>query len=198
MGVSALSRQHKSFLDKKCLLPMAQFYGITEENLNAEMHQVRRLLEKKTKQGNSFKNTELLLLMEPYKDAFMDLHKLILISLTLPVTSVSCERSFSCLRRLKTYLRSNCGDDQNSNLAILAINTRRAKALDVQRIIDVFSVNHNNRRIVIIVTNMVNTDSPMIWVLLDGIMLPLTESLKCCAKNVNMQKSLRIFETVTK
>ncbi len=88
-GVSALSPQHKSFLDKKCLLPMTQFYGITEENLNAEMHQVRRLLERKTNQGHSIKNTsELLLLMEPYKDAFMDLHKLILISLTLPVTSV--------------------------------------------------------------------------------------------------------------
>ncbi len=68
---------------------MAQFYGITEENLNAEMHQVRRLFERKTNQGHSIKNTsELLLLMEPYKDAFMDLHKLILISLTLPVTFV--------------------------------------------------------------------------------------------------------------
>ncbi len=150
-GVSALSPQHKSFLDKKCLLPMAQFYSITEENLNAEMHQVRRLLERKTNQGHSIKNTsELLLLMEPYKDAFMDLHKLILISLTLPVTSVSFERSFSCLRRLKTYLRSNCGDVRNSDLALLAINTRRAKALEVQRIIDAFAVNHNNRCIVLV------------------------------------------------
>ncbi len=38
----------------------------------------------------------------------------------------------------------------DSDLALLAINTRRAKALEVQRIIDAFAVNHNNRRIVLV------------------------------------------------
>ncbi|KAI4808997.1 hypothetical protein KUCAC02_017913 [Chaenocephalus aceratus] len=69
---------------------------------------------------------------------------------TLPVTSVGCERSFSCLRRIKNYLRNSSGDARNSNLGLLAINKQRSKALDVQRVIDIFASNHNNRRIVLL------------------------------------------------
>ena len=39
----------------------------------------------------------------------------------IPATSCSCERSFSALRRLKTYLRSTMSQDRLSNLAILTI-----------------------------------------------------------------------------
>ncbi|CAK6976724.1 zinc finger MYM-type protein 1-like [Scomber scombrus] len=150
-GVSALNPKHKSFLDQRCLLTMAHNYGITEDNLNAELHQVRRLLERKSQQGHSVTTTlELLTLMAPYKDAFTDLYKLLCISLTLPVTSASCERSFSCLRRLKNYLRSTSGDARSSNLGLLAINIKRARALNVDKIIDAFALSHNNRRIVLL------------------------------------------------
>ena len=150
-GVSALSPKHASFLDKKCLQPMAQFYGVTEENLTAELHQIQRLLERKKAQGHVVNDTlEFLALMRPYRDAFVDLYRLMCISLTLPVTSASCERSFSCLRRIKNYLRNSSGDTRNSNLALLSINKQRTKTLDVQRIIDIFASNHKNRRIVLI------------------------------------------------
>ncbi|KAI4824227.1 hypothetical protein KUCAC02_012753 [Chaenocephalus aceratus] len=74
------------------------------------------------------------------------------ISLTLPVTSAGCVRSFSCLHRIKNYLRNSSGDARNSNLGLLAINKHgvRSKALDVQRVIDIFASNHNNRRIVLL------------------------------------------------
>lgn len=35
-------------------------------------------------------------------------------------------------------------------MALLAINTQRAKALDAEHIIDTFTINHNNRHIVLI------------------------------------------------
>ncbi|XP_034093135.1 zinc finger MYM-type protein 1-like [Gymnodraco acuticeps] len=134
-GVSALSPKHASFLDNKCLQPMAKFYGVTEENPTPELHQVKRLLERKKQQGHELKDTaEFLVLMRPYKDAFTDLHRLICTSLTLPVTSAGCERSFFCLRRIKNYLRNSSGDARNSNLGLLAINKQRSKALDVQRV----------------------------------------------------------------
>ena len=73
-GVSALSPKHASFLDKKCLQPMAQFYLVTEENLKAELHQIQRLLERKKAQGHVVNDTlEFLALMRPYRDAFVDL-----------------------------------------------------------------------------------------------------------------------------
>lgn len=87
-GVSAISPKHASFLDKKCLQPMAQFYGVTEENLTAELHQVRRLLERKKAHGHVVNDTVgFLTLMRPYQDAFVDLYRLICISLTLPVVT---------------------------------------------------------------------------------------------------------------
>ncbi|CAK6977232.1 hypothetical protein KUCAC02_022527 [Scomber scombrus] len=142
-GVSALNPKHKSFLDQRCLLTMAHNYGITEDNLNAELHQVRRLLERKSQHGHSVTTTlELLTLMAPYKDAFTDLYKLLCISLTLPVTIF--------LRRLKNYLRSTSGDARSSNLELLAINIKRARALNVDKIIDAFALSHNNRRIVLL------------------------------------------------
>ncbi|XP_074656009.1 52 kDa repressor of the inhibitor of the protein kinase-like [Tubulanus polymorphus] len=48
--------------------------------------------------------------------------KLIVIGCTLPVGSASAERSFSCLRRTKTYLRSTMTDNRLANLALLNIH----------------------------------------------------------------------------
>ena len=143
-GVSALNPKHKSFLDQLYLLTMAQNYGITEDNLNAELNQVRHLLGRKSQQGHSVNTTlELLTLMAPYKEAFMNLYNLLCISLTLQVTS-TCERSFSCLRHLTLSK-----DARSSNLGLLAINIKRAQALNIDKIINAFALSHNNRRIVL-------------------------------------------------
>lgn len=48
--------------------------------------------------------------------------KLLQIMATLPVTSCSSERSFSTLRRLKTYLRSTMGTERLNGLALLNIH----------------------------------------------------------------------------
>ena len=132
---------------------MAKHYGITKENLSAEVHQGKRLIEKKRENGHVVNTThDVLVLLKPYKDAFMDLYKLVCISMTLPVTSAACERSFSCLRRLKTYLRNKSGDARTSNLGlgVPAISSKRTKDLDVNAVIDRFAANHNNRRIVLL------------------------------------------------
>ncbi|KAK4880986.1 hypothetical protein RN001_004305 [Aquatica leii] len=41
---------------------------------------------------------------------------------TLPVTTCTPERSFSTLRRLKTYLRNSCGQERLTGLALIAIH----------------------------------------------------------------------------
>ena len=55
----------------------------------------------------------------PMQVAFRELLKLLQIALTIPVTTASCERSFSTLKRIK--LRSRMGQDRLSSLAELAI-----------------------------------------------------------------------------
>ena len=61
---------------------------------------------------------------------------------TIPATSCSAERSFSALRRMKTYLRSTMGQTRLNSLAIL--NTERkysnmSVVTDVDQIIDIFA-----------------------------------------------------------
>ncbi|KAL4085217.1 hypothetical protein QTP88_027076 [Uroleucon formosanum] len=55
------------------------------------------------------------------KNVFPMLFKLFRLFFTIPMNSASCERSFSCLRRLKTYTRNKIGQERLSSLALLAI-----------------------------------------------------------------------------
>nr|CAI5851890.1 unnamed protein product [Callosobruchus analis] len=40
---------------------------------------------------------------------------------TLPIASASVERHFSCLKRIKTYLRNSINQDRLSDLALMSI-----------------------------------------------------------------------------
>lgn len=68
---------------------------------------------------------------------FPNVRTLIKIFAVLPVTTCSCERSFSCLRRLKTYLRSTMKEERLNGLAHLAIN--RHVSVNPDNIIDIFA-----------------------------------------------------------
>uniref|UniRef100_A0A3B4UMN1 HAT C-terminal dimerisation domain-containing protein n=1 Tax=Seriola dumerili TaxID=41447 RepID=A0A3B4UMN1_SERDU len=61
-----------------------------------------------------------------------ELTKLIRLGLTVPVTSCTSERSFSGLRRLKTYLRATMGQGRLNHLAVLNChkNITRSRHLD--------------------------------------------------------------------
>ena len=74
-------------------------------------------------------------------DIFPEFSKVAHILAVIPATSCSAERSFSALRRMKTYLRSPMGQQRVSNIAL--INTERAYANsvvndDMGRVIDIF------------------------------------------------------------
>lgn len=61
---------------------------------------------------------------------FPTVRKLLKIFTTLPVTTSSSERSFSTLRRLKTYLRNTTGKDRLNGLALLNIHRNIAVSVD--------------------------------------------------------------------
>ncbi|XP_076345014.1 uncharacterized protein LOC143244362 [Tachypleus tridentatus] len=144
MGATALNPKHSTFLEKQALLGMAANYDVAEDDFAVEVHQLNRLIVRKKDKGQEVSTP-----LEPYKDAFMDLHKLVCVAVTLPVTSAACKRSFSCLKLLKTYLRNSSGNNRTSNLAVVSVNSRRAKQLDIDTVIDTFAANHQNRRIVL-------------------------------------------------
>lgn len=47
--------------------------------------------------------------------------RLLKLMLTIPVTSTSAERYFSCLKRIKTYLRNTCGQERLGHLAKISM-----------------------------------------------------------------------------
>ncbi|VDI15621.1 Hypothetical predicted protein [Mytilus galloprovincialis] len=68
-------------------------------------------------------------LKQAHQDFYPNIRRIFVLLLTMPVTSVCCERSFSGLRRLKTWERSTMGEERLCGLAML--HTHRDK--DVSR-----------------------------------------------------------------
>lgn len=56
------------------------------------------------------------------KSAYPHMHKILKIGAVIPVTSSEPERSFSTLKRLKTYLRNSTGEFRLNGLAALSIH----------------------------------------------------------------------------
>lgn len=73
------------------------------------------------------------------QEAFPNVSIALRIYCTLPTTSASCERSFSKLKIIKTYLRSTMSQERLSGLAILAIENKTAFETDFDELIDSFA-----------------------------------------------------------
>ena len=63
------------------------------------------------------------------KRRFPNVKRLLRILCTLPLTSAECERTFSFMRRLKSYLRSTMNAERFNGLALLA--THRSKDINL-------------------------------------------------------------------
>ncbi|KAL4154459.1 hypothetical protein QTP88_000322 [Uroleucon formosanum] len=57
------------------------------------------------------------------KEMFPNLHFLVQILCSLPVSTATPERTFSCLKRLKTYLRNTMTETRLNGLTMLAVHT---------------------------------------------------------------------------
>jgi hypothetical protein len=74
---------------------------------------------------------------------FPSIFTTIKIAACIPVTIVSVERSFSTLKRLKTYLRNTVGEERLNGLALM--NVHRGIQLDIGGVLDRMS--KKNRRL---------------------------------------------------
>lgn len=78
-----------------------------------------------------------------YKEQLLDLYGNLSIAfrllLTLPITVASGERSFSALKLIKTYLRSTMSQERLSGLALMSIEHRVRRSLNLDDIINAFA-----------------------------------------------------------
>ena len=97
------------------------------------------------------KNTEDKITMEMVysmldKDVFPTIKKLFQIALTVPVTSCKCERSFSCLRRVKIWKRNRMTQGRMDHLSVLAIERKTYAACTDCELVTAFD-NQKKRRL---------------------------------------------------
>ena len=81
------------------------------------------------------------------KDVLMmlpEFSKVLKIYSVLPISSCEAERSFSALKRLKTYLRSKMGQNRLSSLALMHLERNIVNSVlqeDMSKLIDKFARN---------------------------------------------------------
>ena len=79
------------------------------------------------------------------KDIYSEIDKHLRLYLTVPVTTCTAERSFSALRRVKTYLRSSVTEERLNNVLLLHVHREEAANRDLKEIAYMF-VAANERR----------------------------------------------------
>ena len=67
-----------------------------------------------------------------------DIKCLLQLILVMPATNASSERSFSALRRVKTYLRTTMNQEHLNSLMLLQIHKERTDALDLKLVLNEF------------------------------------------------------------
>ena len=142
-ALQALTAGSASFLNGEILAPLACNYKANMDDVNLELRQLKRMIERKQRNGTmpTFEGDKLMAFtrfIAQYDEAFYELHRLAVIACTIPVTSVQSERSFSCLKLIKTHLRTTMLDDRLSDVAVLSMHSARARSLDLDKVVDKF------------------------------------------------------------
>lgn len=73
-----------------------------------------------------------------YKQMLSEVHKLLRLYQTVPVTTATSERSFSALRRLFTYLRTMMTEKRLNNCMLLYVHKDKTDDLDVTEVAKLF------------------------------------------------------------
>lgn len=110
-------------------------------NITAEVHQWKRKFREWSK--CDLPTSPLGALNNCDERVFPNIATLLKILCTIPVTSCEAERSFSALRRLKTFLRSTISEDRLTGLALLHIH--RDIRVDLDDAVDRFAHSHSRR-----------------------------------------------------
>lgn len=79
----------------------------------------------------------------PLMDFYPNIKRLLLIFATIPVTTCTSERSFSSLKRIKTYLRSTMGENRLNGLALLNIHPEII--INTEEVVDIYANKHPRR-----------------------------------------------------
>ena len=145
-SIQACSPHSPNFLRPNSIRTLAESYGLDMGSLSVECS-----LAKPTLLGKDMHSiADVLLELSSLRIAFPLLIKLLQIALTIVVSTAHCERSFSALKRIKTYLRSTMTEQRLIDLAVLSIERELSKQISLDQVVNEFASKDKNRRILLV------------------------------------------------
>lgn len=111
---------------------------LDKEKLTSQLNSLQDLPKKK--EVKSVRDLVVTLNSEPQENKrfLSEVLKVVKLLLVLPASAATAERTFSCLRRLKTWLRSTMTQKRLNHLAILSVHRDIAKSIDDKHIARMF------------------------------------------------------------
>jgi len=151
----ALDPSSEHFGDFSQIKLFAEACKANLDDLQHELNQAKRLVERMGDSSTDERATPITLIgfvtcLARYDEAFHELYQLGKLAIALPVSTASCERSFSALPHIKTWVRNSTSSTRLANLALLAIERERTLCLSSDKFVDAFAHTHKNRRIALI------------------------------------------------
>lgn len=118
------------------------FYDLVE--VYGELDLWRNLWEQKNLPPDSLKDIEVAALLEEANIFFPATRRALLILSAFPATTATVERSFSTLRRVKTWLRNTMSEDRLTGLCLMSIHRnffRENQDTVLKKVLEIFSAN---------------------------------------------------------
>ncbi len=144
--IKSENRLHAQFLLPKCVNTITDEQILTlfdtyKDDLTCELDEFKREVARwRTRWSITPQSQvpsslcEVLDIVDPV--LYPSIETILYIMLTMPVTSATAERSFSVLRRLKTYVRSTMKNDRLASLALMHIH--REFHVDLDKVMEKF------------------------------------------------------------
>ena len=111
-------------------MAFVKLFNVNTDCLRREIATFHHLLKRKDK--NDHPKGLLQMLWKSLKEAFSELHLIVFIACTLPVSTAECERNFSSMKLIKNELRSVMKQERLDSLMMFGIHQERGEKLDLQ------------------------------------------------------------------
>ena len=134
-GVTSLCPCSFCCLDEDSLVAFAKLFNVNTDCLRCEIATFHHLLKRKDKEDHPKGLLQMLSYLDILKEAFSELHRIVLIACTLPVSSTECKRNFSSMKLIKSELRSVMKQERLDSLMMLGIHRERGDKLDLDSVV---------------------------------------------------------------
>lgn len=144
----ALSRLHPLYMLKSSIEAVFENSKLFEKHYDLDVSNELKLWYNLWKNKNlsemELREIEVVELIKQADEFYPSIRKALKILCTLPCTTATVERSFSTLRRVKTWLRSTMGEERLSGLCLMSVHrtfVKEHQQLIEEKIINKFSEN---------------------------------------------------------